>query len=271
MTVPIPLLATAWALLAVAGLWPRRPQVRVPVPVGGSRSAPARRRARRAPTLSRPVLALGRVVGRAGRALTGRPADPAGDFRRGVVVAATGAVLVVAPLLVPVPALVAWALPRVRARQARRTAESAMLAELVHVADLLVLAFGAGLTVPLALDLVGERASGPVGRGLGAAQRRAALGQALPDELERAAAALGSDARRLANLLAGALRTGAPLLDPLERLGAELRADQRRAAEERARRLPVRMLFPLVLCLLPAFVVLTVVPVLLSAMGRLGV
>ena len=40
-------------------------------------------------------------------------------------------------------------------------------------------------------------------------------------------------------------------------------------AEEAARRLPVQLLFPLVLCVLPAFVLLAVVPLLLAAVPQL--
>ncbi len=41
----------------------------------------------------------------------------------------------------------------------------------------------------------------------------------------------------------------------------------RRRAEARARTVPVRLLFPLVFCVLPAFVLLTVVPVLLDGIA----
>ena len=64
-------------------------------------------------------------------------------------------------------------------------------------------------------------------------------------------------------------RYGAPLLDGLARLAAELRSDRRRRAEEAARRVPVKLLFPLVFCTLPAFALLTVAPLLAGALGSL--
>jgi tight adherence protein C len=48
-------------------------------------------------------------------------------------------------------------------------------------------------------------------------------------------------------------------------LAAEVRAERRRRAEAAARRVPVKLLFPLVLCVLPAFGLLTVVPLLAGA------
>ena len=54
----------------------------------------------------------------------------------------------------------------------------------------------------------------------------------------------------------------------LERLAVEERTPLRRRAEARARKVPVRLLFPLVFLVLPAFGLLTVVPALLAGFGR---
>ncbi len=81
---------------------------------------------------------------------------------------------------------------------------------------------------------------------------------------------LARDVPRLQGLteaLAASDRYGAPVGDALDRLAVEERANLRRAAETRARAAPVRLLFPLVLLVLPAFGLLTVVPVLLTGLG----
>jgi tight adherence protein B len=59
-------------------------------------------------------------------------------------------------------------------------------------------------------------------------------------------------------------RTGAPVAPLLARLAATGRDDARRDALTWARRLPVRLLFPLVFLILPAFLLMTVAPVLLA-------
>ena len=64
-------------------------------------------------------------------------------------------------------------------------------------------------------------------------------------------------------------RYGAPLGAGLERLADEVRRDRRRRAEEAARRIPVKLLFPLVGCVLPAFALLTVAPLVAGALGSL--
>jgi hypothetical protein len=63
-------------------------------------------------------------------------------------------------------------------------------------------------------------------------------------------------------------RLGAPAGPALTRLAHDVRADLRRRAEARARTLPVKLLFPLVFLVLPAFGLLTVVPALLGALAR---
>jgi pilus assembly protein TadC len=50
----------------------------------------------------------------------------------------------------------------------------------------------------------------------------------------------------------------------------DLRTRARRRAEVRARKVPIRMLFPLVTCILPAFILLSVVPMVGGALRELG-
>src|SRR6476659_3357569 len=59
---------------------------------------------------------------------------------------------------------------------------------------------------------------------------------------------------------------GTPLAESLRRRADEVREARRAAAAERARKASVKMLFPLVFMILPAFLLLTVVPVLLSTL-----
>ena len=97
-------------------------------------------------------------------------------------------------------------------------------------------------------------------------QRQQALGRRLADGLARLPDHLGEAVRPLSAALVDADRYGTPLLPVLEGLVADVRQQRRRRAEERARQAPVRLIFPLVLCALPAFGLLTVVPLLLATL-----
>jgi tight adherence protein C len=59
---------------------------------------------------------------------------------------------------------------------------------------------------------------------------------------------------------------GSSLATSMQELAERVRAARRAAVTERARTAPVKMLFPLVFLVLPAFLLLTVVPVLLSTL-----
>lgn len=85
----------------------------------------------------------------------------------------------------------------------------------------------------------------------------------------RDVAACAPELAPLAEALTVGERTGAPVGPALARLAAEERAAARRRIETHARRVPVRLLFPLVFLVLPAFVVLTVVPGLAAGFARL--
>ena len=65
-------------------------------------------------------------------------------------------------------------------------------------------------------------------------------------------------------ILARTETLGTSLSDATREQAADVRGARRAAVAERARTAPVKMLFPLVFLILPAFLLLTVVPVLLT-------
>ena len=81
--------------------------------------------------------------------------------------------------------------------------------------------------------------------------------------------ALGEAYTPLIEVLRAGHQRGAPVLDALDRIAETARDRRRRNAEARARRLPVTMLFPLVMCTLPAFGLLAVVPLLVASLTDL--
>jgi tight adherence protein C len=188
-------------------------------------------------------------------------------------VALGGAAALVLGLLAPPLAVAGAALPLLRhrrgARRARATRDRAIAAGLPDAVDLLLLCAGAGLSLPLAHPLVAARVQPPVGAALADAGDAVAGGAVRADALLLALVPLGDRAAALGHVLVDHLRYGVPLVPALERLGLELRLDRRRRAEEEARRVPVRLLAPLLCCVLPAFGLLTVVPLLVATFQSL--
>ncbi len=159
--------------------------------------------------------------------------------------------------------------PAVRRRSAdRRRAEDVERAA-ADVADLLVVVLGSGAPVLDGVRWVAERGPHPVRPAFAAVIERTTGGTALAPALRVLADELGSPYRSLVAALIAASRDGAPTEAILLRLGDEARAARRRQIDRDARTLPVQLLFPLVVCSLPAVVFGAVAPLILVAIGRL--
>lgn len=154
-------------------------------------------------------------------------------------------------------------------RRTRRRRADEVARSLPEVVDLFDLAVGAGLNVTLAVEAVARRASGPLADELVAVLDDVQLGRGLADALSDVPARAGEVVRPLVDALVSSDRYGARLGDALPLLASEVRADRRRRAEEVARRVPVKLLFPLVSCVLPAFGLLTLAPLIAGAAAAL--
>jgi tight adherence protein C len=131
--------------------------------------------------------------------------------------------------------------------------------ELPVVVDLVGVAVAAGCTPYIAIEHAARFGPERTARSLHDVVRACSLGQALDGALRDLAASVPT-LRPLADALRTSARLGSPAAPELARLAAEVRADVRRRAEARARTVPVRLCFPLVACILPAFALLTVAP-----------
>jgi pilus assembly protein TadC len=123
------------------------------------------------------------------------------------------------------------------------------------------IAVSAGHSLHTAVAAVAGSGTGVVIDGLAEVQRRFERGGRLTDELAKLPDRLGPEVQPLSTTLIVAASSGAPLGPTLQRLADAQRRRVRRHTEERVRKLPVLLLAPLITLVLPAFVLLTVVPV----------
>lgn len=202
------------------------------------------------------------LVRRARRAGTG---DRAATLSPAVV--APRSVRRIAALVPGLPTVLARPLGEVRARRAARRLDRVVEHELPVTIDLLAVAVGAGCTPYLAVDVASTWAPPALAAQLLGVIRACALGRSFSDALDELATRV-PPLRALADALLASERFGAAVGDALLRLATEQRAVLRRRAESRARTVPVRLLFPLVFLVLPAFGLLTVVPALLAGFNR---
>ncbi|WP_170970175.1 type II secretion system F family protein [Nocardioides jishulii] len=229
--------ATAWAVALLLLGRPHPPRPRVARPGGGAQSS----------RVARVLLCLG-AGAVAGLALAGpRPAALVWT-----VVVALGC---------------GWVLRRGPALVAQR-ADRQVARDLPHLVLLLGAGLRAGASPTAALTAACEASPGPVAERLRPVTSRLAWGTdpaEVWDELARDPV-LGPLGRRLAR----SHRTGAAVSDAVAELARDLAARRRTEVEDLARTVGVRAALPLGLCLLPAFLLLGIVPVVAGLVSSLS-
>lgn len=154
---------------------------------------------------------------------------------------------------------------RLRDRQHGRPTGGADQPDADLVLEVVAVALAAGAPVPRALATVGAAWPGAVG----AALVRAAGALALGSSWSAAWAGSSGAARAVADALEPSAATGSSPVPLLRSAAAAARRRRRAAGRTATGRVGVWLVLPLGLCFLPAFLLLGVVPVVLSIAGRL--
>lgn len=160
-----------------------------------------------------------------------------------------------------------WFTGRLEPVAVRRRRER-LAAAVPQVVDLMAACLGAGLSPPAALEHVAGAIGAPAADELAAVSARLRLGVD-PATVWRDLARhpqLGG----LGRALARAVESGASVAEAMQRLSEDLRRTARSDVESRARAVGVKAAVPLGLCLLPAFVLVGVVPLVAGAVGVLA-
>ena len=149
--------------------------------------------------------------------------------------------------------LAAWAVIRRRPRSSGHSDDEAVLAELT------ALGLSAGLTFSAAANAATTSVPG---------EASARLNQSI--RIGGGTAATTVNDQGLMVVVRRALSTGAPLQPAVSGYATTLRKEERSRELTAARRLPVKLLFPLALLILPGFLILTIGPAVLGSLERLG-
>lgn len=178
-------------------------------------------------------------------------------------------VVVVGPLVIGIAAGTALFVRKLRPIRADRRRRAEIERALPDAVDLLVLSVRAGLTPLQAVcELAGS--DDVVGSAFAEVVHRTERGQPFADALAALPDRLGDPAGPVADTIATSERHGLALGPALDQLTAEARASRRRLDQAEARKLPVRLSFPLVTCTLPSFVLLAIAPAVIAALSSLG-
>lgn len=146
-----------------------------------------------------------------------------------------------------------------RSRTSRRGEQ--ILAELPGALDLLAISVEAGLGFDAALSRASELVGGPLAEELSTMLSEIRVGEARTVALQRLADRVGAnDVAVFARAVIRADQLGTSLAQTLRAQAADARSRRQLAAEERAAKAPVKMLFPTAIFIFPALFVVVLGP-----------
>jgi tight adherence protein C len=211
------------------------------------------------------VSRLDRLAGAAGRpAAWPVPRLVAAKLVLTVVAAGLGLLVVVGgptPLTVGtavVATLVAYFLPELLLYSRGQERQEAITLELPDTLDQMTIAVEAGLGFESAMARAGSNGKGPLAEELVRTLQDIAVGQPRRDAYLALAERTGvQDLRRFIRAVVQADQYGVSIADVLRTQAQEMRLKRRQRAEEKAMQIPVKVIFPLILFILPTlFIVL---------------
>jgi len=145
--------------------------------------------------------------------------------------------------------------------------QTAIIKSLPDAFDLITTCVEAGLGLDAALSRVSEKVEGPFAQELSRSLRDIALGRQRKDALKE----LGErtrvpDLMQFTNAVIQAETMGSSVGTVLRVQSDQLRVRRRQRAEEQAYKAPVKMLFPLVLCIFPTLFIVILGPAIITIM-----
>jgi tight adherence protein C len=172
--------------------------------------------------------------------------------------------------LVPAAVLLGYTLPDARLARQARARQLAVVNELPDTLDQMTICVEAGLGFDAALNRVARTSRGVLGGELRRMLQDVQLGLPRGEALDNLAARSDvAELRQFVHAILQAEKYGVPVAQVLRTQADEHREKRRSRAEERAMKIPVKLVFPLVLCILPTLFIVVLGPGLLRILHGL--
>jgi tight adherence protein C len=180
-----------------------------------------------------------------------------------------GAALTILVLLLA--AVVGWSAPSFIVRSRAESRLYRIDYDMPELIDLLVVTVEAGLGLNASLQLASERLKGPLGEELRISLQEQRMGLSQLQSLENLVGRVPTGAvRSFVRAMIQGERLGVSVGQILRSLALEMRKRRRAAAEEKAQKAPIKILFPLVFMIFPAMFVVILGPAIISVFDALG-
>lgn len=154
--------------------------------------------------------------------------------------------------------------------KARKRSE-AMARALPDSIDLLTISVESGLAFDAAMAQVSHNTDGPLAEEFTRVLQEIQIGSGRSDALRGLAERTDvEDLRIFLNSMIQAEKLGIPIADVLRVQAGEMRLKRSQRTEERAMKLPVKLVFPVMLCIMPALFIVILGPAALSIVDQLA-
>jgi tight adherence protein C len=161
--------------------------------------------------------------------------------------------------------VVAYFLPELLLYSRGQERQEAIQLELPDTLDQMTIAVEAGLGFEAAMARAGANGKGPLAEELVRTLQDIAVGQPRREAYLALADRTGvQDLRRFIRAVVQADQYGVSIADVLRTQAQEMRLKRRQRAEEKAMQIPVKVIFPLILCILPTLFIVLLGPAIMD-------
>ena len=187
------------------------------------------------------------------------------------LVPAMGGSIFIAALLAIAAGVGGWFAPTYYIELKRRKRMELVDKQMPDMIDLLVVTIEAGLGILASMRVASESMSDPLGQELRLTLQEQRMGLSVGQAIE----SLGRRAdcgnmRIFVRAITQGERLGVSIGTTMRNLSLEMRKRRRAMAEERAQKMPIKMLFPLIFFIFPALFIVILTPMIINIVDALG-
>ena len=164
-----------------------------------------------------------------------------------------------------------WVLPMYYVKRRKRLRFETMDRQMPDMIDLLVVTIEAGLGILASMRVASETMSDPLGQELRLTLQEQRMGLSVGQAIESLGRRADAPNMRIfVRSITQGERLGVSIGTTMRNLSVEMRKRRRALAEERAQKMPVKMLFPLIFFIFPALFIVILTPMIINIVDALG-
>jgi tight adherence protein C len=187
------------------------------------------------------------------------------------LVPAMGGSIIFAAVLAVAAGIGGWFAPTYYVELKRRKRMEQIDKQMPDMIDLLVVTIEAGLGILASMRVAAESMADPLGQELRLTLQEQRMGLSVGQAIESLGRRADAPNMRIfVRSITQGERLGVSIATTMRNLSLEMRKRRRAMAEERAQKMPIKMLFPLIFFIFPALFIVILTPMIINIIDALG-